>query len=85
MPAESIATLTHQAAELLAALKQYREPLLTTQDGLVLDSLIDAETVGSLQARVSMLRGLLQGEKAVEEGRTLSHGQARMRMAKWLA
>ncbi|MHB9111007.1 MAG: type II toxin-antitoxin system prevent-host-death family antitoxin, partial [Thermoleophilia bacterium] len=32
----------------------------------------------------SLLEGIARGEKAIEEGRTLSHAQAKKRMARWL-
>jgi hypothetical protein len=37
-----------------------------------------------LQRRMSLLEGIARGEKAVEEGRVLSHAQARRRMGRWL-
>ena len=33
---------------------------------------------------MSLLEGIARGERAIEEGRTLSHAQAKQRMTRWL-
>lgn len=33
---------------------------------------------------MGLLEGIARGEKAIEQGRTLTHAQARRRMARWL-
>jgi hypothetical protein len=38
----------------------------------------------NLLEQLRILRGIARGERAIEEGRTLSHGQAKRRMARWL-
>ena len=38
----------------------------------------------AMQRRIQLLEGIARGEKAVEEGRTLSHASAKKRMARWL-
>jgi hypothetical protein len=45
------------------------------------------EIIAELQSEevlVGSLEGIALGEKAVEEGRTVSHGEAKQRMARWL-
>ena len=37
-----------------------------------------------IQRRTTILKGINRGEKAILEGRTLSHEQARVKMHKWL-
>ena len=37
-----------------------------------------------VKRRMSLLEGIARGERALEEGRTLSHAQAKQRMARWL-
>ena len=84
MRTEVVTTLKRQAAELLSELERSKEPILITQHGVPSAYLIDVETYESLQARMSILEGIARGEKAIEEGRTLSQAQARRRMAQWL-
>lgn len=40
--------------------------------------------ISPLQQRMSLLEGIARGEKVVEEGRTLTHAQAKKRMKRWL-
>lgn len=37
-----------------------------------------------IQRRISILKGINRGEKAILEGRTISQEQARAKMHKWL-
>jgi PHD/YefM family antitoxin component YafN of YafNO toxin-antitoxin module len=46
--------------------------------------LVDVESYEKLQARIKLLEGIARGERAVEEGRTLSNRQAQKKMARWL-
>jgi PHD/YefM family antitoxin component YafN of YafNO toxin-antitoxin module len=61
-----------------------REPILITQHGLPSAYLVDVQTYEALQARMSLLEGIARGEKAIEEGRIVSHAQAKARMSRWL-
>jgi hypothetical protein len=40
------------------------------------------EKVGT--GKKSLLEGIARGEKAIEDGRTVTHAQAKQRMARWL-
>lgn len=84
MRTELVTTLKRQATELLSDLERDREPILITHNGLPSAYLVDVETYEALQKRMGLLEGIARGEKAVEEGRTLTHAQARQRMARWL-
>jgi predicted transcriptional regulator len=46
--------------------------------------LVDVETYDDLQRQLTTLRGIARGERAVEEGRTVPHAEAKKRMARWL-
>lgn len=84
MRTELVTTLKRQATELLSELERNREPILITQHGLPSAYLVDVETYEALQSRMRLLEGIARGERAVEEGRTLTHAQAEKRMARWL-
>ena len=84
MRTELVTTLKRQATELLEELDRSRKPILITQHGLPSAYLVDVETYETQQRRMSLLEGIARGEKAAEEGRTLSHSQAKKRMARWL-
>jgi prevent-host-death family protein len=84
MRTELVATLKRQATELLDDVERSREPILITQHGLPSAYLVDAETYELMQRRMKILEGIARGEKAIEEGRTVSHAQAKRRLSKWL-
>ena len=84
MRTELVTTLKRQATELLSELERDKEPILITQHGLPSAYLIDVETYETQQRRMTLLEGIARGEKAVEEGRTVSHAQAKKRLARWL-
>jgi len=84
MRTELVTTLKRQATELLSELEKSREPILITQHGLPSAYLVDVNSYETLQRRMSLLEGIARGEKAIEEGRVLSHAQAKQRMARWL-
>ena len=84
MRTELVTTLKRQAAELLSDLERDREPILIMQRGVPSAYLVDVETYEAMQRRIRLLEGIARGEKAAEEGRTLSHASAKKRMARWL-
>jgi predicted transcriptional regulator len=46
--------------------------------------LVDVKTYDELQRRLAVLQGIARGERAIEEGRTLSQAEAKTRMSRWL-
>ena len=84
MRTELVTTLKRRATELLSELEQSRKPILITQHGLPSAYLVDVETFERLQRRMSLLEGIARGEKAIEEGRTISQAAAKKRMSRWL-
>ena len=73
MRTELVTTLKRQATEILNQLEKDREPILITQHGVPSAYLVAVETFETLQRRMALLEGLARGEKAIEEGRTLTH------------
>lgn len=84
MRTEVVTTLKRQATELLDEIKRSREPILITQHGLPSAYLVDVESYELLQRRVRLLESIARGEKAIEEGRTVSNAEAKKRMSRWL-
>lgn len=84
MRTELVTTLKRQATELLSELERDKQPILITQHGLPSAYLVDVESFESMQQRMAILEGIARGEMAVAEGRTLTHDQAKARMARWL-
>ena len=84
MRTELVTTLKRKATELLSELSRDKEPILITQHGLPSAYLVDVDSFDSLKRRVKLLEGIARGERAIEDGRTVSHEEAKSRMSRWL-
>ncbi|MES2995556.1 MAG: type II toxin-antitoxin system prevent-host-death family antitoxin [Verrucomicrobiota bacterium] len=84
MRMELVTTLKRKATELISEVSSAREPMLITQHGLPAAYLVDVESYDSMNSRLLLLEGIAKGEKAVLEGRVVSHKEARNRMSRWL-
>jgi prevent-host-death family protein len=84
MRTELVTTLKRKATELLSELSRDKEPILITQHGLPSAYLVDVDSFENLKERLKLLEGIARGERAVEDGRTLSHEEAKSRMSRWL-
>jgi prevent-host-death family protein len=84
MRTELVTALKRKATEIISELEQEHEPVLITQHGRPAAYLIDVETYAALNQRLAILEGIARGERAIEEGRVVSHTKARKRMARWL-
>jgi prevent-host-death family protein len=85
MKVELVTTLKRKATEILGDLAQDQEPVLITQHGRPAAYLVDIETYEAMQDRIALLEGIARGERAIEEGRTVSHAEAKKRMSRWLS
>jgi prevent-host-death family protein len=85
MRTELVTTLKRRATEVLDQLAADREPVLITHHGLPSAYLVDVESYETLQRRMAILEGIARGERALAEGRILSHAAVERRMQKRLA
>ena len=84
MKVELVTTLKRKATEILGELAQDQEPVLITQHGRPAAYLLDVETFEGMQARIAVLEGIARGERAIEDGRTVPHADAKRKMSRWL-
>lgn len=84
MRTELVTTLKRKATELISEVTSAHEPLLITQHGLPAAYLVDVATYDLMQSRIALLEGIAKGEKAIFEGRVVSHEEAKTRMTRWL-
>lgn len=84
MRTELVTTLKRRATDLLSELAKDKEPILITQHGLPSAYLVDVESYEKLQEKILLLEGIARGERAIEEGRTLSNKNAKKKMSRWL-
>ena len=85
MRTELVTTLKRKATDVISRLSKDQEPVLITQHGLPAAYLVDVQAFDEMQSRLSLLEGIARGEKAILEERTVSHKEAKRRMARWLA
>jgi prevent-host-death family protein len=85
MRTELVTTLKRKATEILSELERDRAPVLITQYGRPAAYLVDVETYEELKRRLQILEGIARGERAIEQGRVMSHTEARKRPARWLS
>lgn len=64
--------------------KQSESPSLLVQENGVAAYLVEAKSYETMQKRLQLLEGLARGEKAIAEGRVISHSRAKKQMARWL-
>lgn len=84
MRTELVTTLKRKATDLIAEVAAAHEPLLITQHGLPAAYLVDVATYELMESRIALLEGIAKGEKAIFEGRIVSHDEAKTRMSRWL-
>ena len=85
MRTELVTTLKRNATEIIAELEAERDPVLITQHGRPAAYLVDVETYEDTQRRLAILEGIARGERAIEDGRVVSHAEAKKRMTRWLS
>jgi len=85
MRTELVTTLKRKATDVISQLNVDQEPVLITQHGLPAAYLIDVKMYEGMISRLTLLEGIARGEKAILEKRVLSHKNAKLRMARWLA
>ena len=84
MKVELVANLKRQATKILADLHESKEPVLITEHGMPSAYLVDVDDYQFMQKRLALLDALARGERAVIEGDTVNHEQAKERLGKWL-
>lgn len=84
MKTELVTTLKRKATDIISQITREHEPVLITQHGLPAAYLVDVESFEGMEARLQLLEGIAKGEKAIQEGRVVSHADAKQRMSRWL-
>ena len=85
MRTELVTTLNPKATEIIADLERDHEPVLITQHGRPAAYLIDVDSFEALNQRIAVLEGIARAEHAIDQGRVVSHDEAKTRMGRWLS
>jgi len=83
MKTELVTTLKRSATRILSALEKHRDPILITQHGRPAAYLLDVRTYERLSDKLNILEKIARGEQAIQQGRVVSHRNARKRMSRW--
>lgn len=84
MRTELVTSLKREATKILMELHESKEPILITEHGRPSAYLVDVDDYENMQRRVAILEGIARGEKAIDEGRTVTNDAAKDRLEKWL-
>ncbi len=84
MKVELVTNLKRHATRIIEELNRDNEPVLITQHGKPAAYLVDVKSFENLGKRTELLEGLARGEAAIQDGRVVSHGEAKKRMSRWL-
>ncbi|MEY2906722.1 MAG: hypothetical protein RLZZ408_1193 [Verrucomicrobiota bacterium] len=84
MRTEPVTTLKSKAMDVIERLAEDREPVLITQHGSPTASLVDVDTFAAMREKLGLLEGIARGEKTFQEGRIVTHSDARKRLSRWL-
>jgi prevent-host-death family protein len=84
MKTELVTTLKRKATRIISSVAASRDPVLITQHGRPAAYLVDVETFEGLNQKLAILETIGRGERAIAEGRTISHRRAKKRMSRWL-
>lgn len=84
MKVELVTSLKRQATKILADLRDTKEPVLITEHGIPTAYLVDVSDYEFMQNRLFILEGIARGERAIADGKVVSHSEAKDKMSKWL-
>jgi len=85
MKSEMVTNLKRQATQILAELKQTKEPVLITEQGKPSAYLVDIADFEALHKRLALLELIAKGEDAISNKQVSSHQQAKDKLSKWLS
>lgn len=84
MKTELVTNLKRQATKIIAELEHSPSPILITEHGRGAAYLLGINAYERLQKRMKILEGIARGEKAIQEGRVVTHARAKQKMKRWL-
>jgi prevent-host-death family protein len=84
MKTHLVTTLKRKATRILTELVKDQTPVLITQHGVPTAYLVDVATFEGWQNRMRVMEGIARGERAIQDGRTSTHAQAKRRLERWL-
>jgi len=84
MKTHLVKKIQKNASKVLAGLDEDKAGVVITEHGKPAAYLVDAGAFEQLQNRMQILEGIARGEHAIQQGRVVTHAQAKKRMRRWL-
>lgn len=78
-----VTDIKRKATEIIEALQQEQAPLLITEHGREAAILMDVASYRMQERKIALLEGIIKGQKALSEGRILTHEEVMARTKKW--
>jgi prevent-host-death family protein len=78
-----VTDIKRKATEIIAGLQQDQETLMITEHGREAAILMDVVSYRLQERKLALLEGIIRGQQALAESRTLSHKEVLARTAKW--
>lgn len=78
-----VTELKRHATRIIQQLDESRTPMLITERGRAAAVLLDVESYRAMLRKLELLEGIARGERAIAEGRVVSHRDARKRLKRW--
>jgi prevent-host-death family protein len=78
-----VTDVKRKATEIIEALQREQEPLLITEHGREAAILMDVTSYRMRERKLELLEGIIRGQKAMAEGRTLTQEEVMARTAQW--
>jgi len=78
-----VTDIKRKATEIIESLQLDQEPLLITEHGREAAILMDVASYRMQERKIALLEGIIRGQKALAEGRTVTHKEVLARTAKW--
>jgi prevent-host-death family protein len=85
MKTHLVTTLKRKSTGILDELVIDQTTVLITKHGVPTACLVDVTTFEASQNRIRVLEAIARGERAIQDGRTYTHAQAKRRLQRWLA
>ncbi len=81
---QPVTSVKRHATEIIATLRTSTEPLVITERGRATAVMMGIDCYDAMQTRLELLEGVARGERAIREGRVISHAAATRRLRRWL-
>ena len=84
MRTEQLSNFERDARRIVDQLIADKTALIVREDGTPAAYLVDPKTYEAAIDRLHLLEAVAEGERALAEGRTLTHAQVKQKMSRWL-